>query len=245
MRKTFHAGSEHQRHEQAGAEFARLQRFSAALASVPDAQCPRPLEMLFDPPGLRMTYVAGVDLFTFLRRGRLDDAARDGLAATMAAAIDAYVGALGEPHPDFKFENVLYDAAGGGLAFVDLGLPQDATQPLPGASPYETTLGDLLGSVVFQSVQPRHVLRRGQHRRTVALGLAVMLAVARLPGAAVRDEYVSRVAAAAYRRCAFGGGASRSAWYATVGLLAGRRVRLRAQTAGPVLPRRRRPEATP
>lgn len=241
MRKTFHAGSVQQRGDLARGEFTRLARFSVALERVPGAACPRPLELLSDPPGVRMTRVAGVDLFAFLRRGGLDDDTRNRLAATMAAAIGAYVEALGEPHPDFKFDNVLYDAAGGGLAFVDLGLPQDATAPPPEAGAHEVMLGDLLGSVVFQSAQPRHILHRAQHRRTASLALAVVRAVVALPGARVREEHVAGAAAAAYRRCAFGRSLPRSAWYATIGLVAGCRVRLSARGVGPVLPRGRGP----
>jgi hypothetical protein len=237
VRKTFHAGPPELRAAQARAEYERLQRFAAALAGVPGAACPQPLELLHDPPGVRMSHAAGEDLFAWLAHGRLDARERARLAGVMAAALVAYVGACGEPLPDFKFDNLLYDAAAGTLTFVDLGAPQDAVAPEPGLSPYEVMAGDLLGSLVFQSARPRHALPRRRYAATAALARALVDALADAGAAPLRPEAIARAGRAAYRRCAYGRSARRSAWYAIAGPLLGRRVRLDGASVGPVAPR--------
>jgi hypothetical protein len=236
VRKTFHDGPEAARAAAARREFARLERFAAALADVPGAACPRPLELLADPPGLRMQRAAGVDLFAFLGRHRLGAPLRERLAATMAAAIRAYVESSGEPCPDFNFNNVLYDPATGTLTFVDLGAPQDAVAPAPGLSPYEVTAGDLLGSLIFQSARPRGLRRRGRHAETAALAPAIVRALRGAEGVRLRPAELARATEAAYRRCAFGRSRRRTAWYATAGFVLGRRVRLGPVTVGPPAP---------
>jgi surface antigen len=236
VRKTFHDGPVAGREAMARCEFARLERFAAALEAVPGAACPLPLELLTDPPGLRMQRAAGVDLFAFLQRHRLGAPLRERLATTMAAAIQAYVRALGEPCPDFKFDNVLFDPVDATLTFVDLGAPQDAVAPAAGLSPYEVTAGDLLGSVIFQSARPGRLHHRRQHAETAALAAALVHALQGNDGVQLRPAELARAAEAAYRRCAFGRSRRRSAWYATAGYALGRRVRTGSVTVGPPAP---------
>ncbi len=236
VRKTFHGGPVDQRAALAAAEFTRLERFAAALTDVPGAACPRPLELLSVPPGLRMEHAPGVDLFELLGREPLAAATRARLAQTMAAAITAYVGALGEPLPDFKFDNVLYDAPAGTLTFVDLGPPQDAVPAAGGLSAYEITLGDLLGSIVFQSARPRNALPRARHAEAAALAVAVHGALVSAGAAPLRTAELVRAAEAAYRRCALGRSLRRDAWYATAGWVLGRRIALGGATFGPRAP---------
>lgn len=236
MRKTFHDGPRELRDAQAQQEFTRLERFSAALAEVPGAACPRPLELLVGSPGLRMEHAAGVDLSSFFHRQRLDEATRERIADTMAAAIGVYVRTMDEPLPDFNFGNVLYDPPADMLTFVDFGAPQDAVAAEHALSHYESTVGDLLGSVVFQSARPRYALRRGQHAESVAMAAAVLRALRAAGDEPLRDEELTRAARAAYRRCAFGRNARRDAWYATAGYVLGRRVPLGQITFGPLPP---------
>lgn len=234
VRKTFHDGPRELRAALARQEFGRLERFAAALDGVPGAACPRPLELLGDPPGLRMEHAAGSNLYALLRRVRLDAAMRASLATTIAAAAVAYVRATGEPLPDLKLDNMLYDPASATLTFVDLGAPQDATAPAPGLSDYEVMAGDLLGSVLFQSARPGHAPRRRQHTETSALAAAVVAALRAAGARPLRDAEVVRAAQATYRRCAFGRGSRRTAWYATAGYLLGRRISLGDATAAPL-----------
>jgi hypothetical protein len=236
VRKTFHDGPVELRRAQAHVEFARLRGFATALEGVPGVACPQPLELLADPPGLRMEHAPGTNLLDLLAGMRLDAGARARLAGLMAVAIGAYVRALGEPLPDFKLDNLLYEPAAGGLTFVDLGAPQDAVPAAEGLSDYEVTVGDMLGSVVFQSARPRHVLRRRQHAESVALAVAVIDALRGGGAGPLRDAELHRAGRAAYRRCAFGRSARRSAWYATAGYLLARRVPLGRRRLGPLAP---------
>lgn len=234
MRKTFQDGPRAEDERRARAELGRLERFAVALADVPGAACPQPLELLSDPPGLRMAHAPGANLFELLGRRRFDAGARERLATTMAAAVVAYVGALGEPLPDFKFDNLLYDEATDTLTFVDLGAPQDALAPEPGLSAYEISVGDMLASVVFQSARPRNALHRRQHAQSVALAVAVVCALRAAGAAPLRDPELVRAQATAYRRCAYGRSARRNAWYTVAGPVLGRRIALGSATVGPV-----------
>ncbi len=234
MRKTFHDGPRAAREHLAREEFARLERFAAALADVPGVSCPRPLELLADPPGLRMEHAPGTNVLELLGGRRIDAPAGERLAAPIAAGVVAYVGALGEPLPDLKFDNLLWHGPSGELAFVDLGAPQDAVASAPGLSPYEISAGDLLGSVVFQSARPRHALERRRHARSAALAVAVVRALRAGGAGPLRDRELAAATATAYRRCAFGRSARRNAWYATAGYALGRRIALDSLTVGPV-----------
>jgi hypothetical protein len=237
VRKTFHDGPAALRHEMARSEFDRLRHFSAALEDVPGAACPRPLELLAEPaPGLRMERAPGVRLFEFLALHRLPPERREQLAGTIAAAVRAYVGTLGEPYLDLNFDNVLYDAPSGSLTFVDLGPPQGMTPPDPSWSDYEVTVGNLLGSVVFQSGRPRYILHRRRHGDAGELAAAVVRSLASAVDGQLRPAALLGAARAAYVRCAFGRAAARSAWYGTVGYAFCRRVRLPQATFGPVAP---------
>lgn len=234
MRKTFHDGPRAEDERRAREEFGRLERFAEALAGVPGAACPRPLELLTDPPGLRMAHAPGENLFELLGRRRVDAATRDRIATTTAAAVGAYVAALGEPLPDFKFDNLLYDEPTETLTFVDLGAPQGALAPDPGLSAYEVCAGDMLASVVFQSARPRLALHRRQHAQSVALSVAVVRALRAAGAAPLRDAELVRAERAAFRRCAYGRSAPRDAWYAVAGYVLGRRIALGPVTVGPV-----------
>ena len=233
MRKTFHDGPQAVGARLAQEEFARLERFAAALEDVPGAACPPPLELLSGPPGLRMAHAPGANLFALLGDRLIDATACERLAAPIAAGVVAYVGALGEPLPDLKFDNLLYDAATDTVTFVDLGAPQDAVAPAPGLSPYEISGGDMLASVVFQSARPRHVLDRRRHAQSVALAVAVVRALRAAGAGPLRDAELAAATTAAYRRCTFGRSAQRSTWYATAGYALGRRIALGSVTVGP------------
>jgi len=191
-----------------------------------------------------MERAAGVNLTGFLTRHRLDPATRVDVARTMADALGVYVNVLGEALPDFNFGNVLYDWTEGTLTFVDLGEPQDAVPGRLGLglglSDYELSVGDLLGSIVFQSARPRYLLRRRQHVESVALAVAVVGALQAAGRGPLRSAELMRAAGEAYRRCAFGRSISRSAWYATFGYLVGRRISLGERTFGPLAPWRLR-----
>lgn len=236
VRKTFHDGPLAVRAAQASEEFRRLERFSAALRTVRGAECAHPLELIADPPGVRMELSRGVDLFDYLGRRRIAVGERDHLAATIAAGVVAYVDALDEPLPDLKLANLLYAPEAGIVTFVDLGAPQDAGPRLPGASPFELTAGDLLGSVIFDSARPSCAFPRRRHTDAIALSTGVVKALPGCGAAPLREEQVARAARAAFARCALGRGARHDLWFATVGYLLARRIALGSVSAGPLTP---------
>jgi hypothetical protein len=148
------------------------------------------------------------------------------MVRTITAALNAYIGAVGEPYYDFKPDNILYDAATGLVAFIDLGLPTYWRPPRPGHSFHEVSLGTLMASVVFETARPRHVALARLHRQIGELAVDLVAAV-RASGAVVRAPNLLRVAEDAYLdNTLYRGGLARTAWYATVGFALGRRLNL-------------------
>ena len=214
----------------AAAELRRLERFSAALAALPEATCPEPLGLVEEPaPGLRMRRLDGENLVGVLAARELDAGRIARFADTMAAALDACVEATGEPYFDFKFDNVL--VAGDTLGFLDLGTPQHWREPDPGWTPHEVSLGNLLASALFEIGRPRHVARVRLRRQAAALATRTV----RATQAPLDPAHLSAAAREAYVRATFGRRSPlHSAWYATVGYAAGARLRLDGLTVGPV-----------
>jgi hypothetical protein len=233
VRKTFHDGAAE---ELAAAELTRLERFAAALESVEGATCPQPLGRVDDPPGFRMRFVEGASFLAVLGVAPIDDAQLAAYAGVMAAALDAYVDAVGEPYRDFKLDNVLLDESEA-LVFLDVGDPQDAGEPAPGDSPYEISVGNFVASLVFESARPRGLLaQRTAHQRSSRL--AVLLAQElRARGRELRADRLAAAARRDYVRSTFGRRSpARTVWYGTVGLAAGCRVPLPGAPVGPVAP---------
>jgi hypothetical protein len=234
VRKTFSGCPREEGRALARAELTRLRVLETALGSVPGASCPHALELVDSPaPGLRMTFADGENLVGVLARP-VPGENLQAMVRTIAAALRAYVDALGEPYHDFKFDNVLHDATTGVLTFVDLGLPQDWRPPAPAHTPLEVSLGQLLGSVVFETARPVHVARRHLRRQIGDLAVGVVAAVV-ASGEAVRHDHLAHATRDAYLRATFHRRIpSRTAWYATVGYARGRRLRLPGGVISPV-----------
>jgi hypothetical protein len=208
----------------AEAERSRLERFADALAEVPGAGCPRPLEVRAGTVvDLRMERAPGLPLLEVLRRRRLPDALRIRLAEIAGTAVIRYVAAVGEPYHDFQFDNMLFDGATGTVTFLDLGLP-DGSHAVPcDVSPLEVTLGNLVGSTMFQSARPKWALAVRQHRQAATLCAAIVENVARAPGVRVSGEHLQACTRAAYGRSAFKEGRAGRLWYSSVGYALARR----------------------
>jgi hypothetical protein len=248
VRKTFTACFDDEDPEAASrlatTELGRLQRFHDALADVPGAACPRPIEVVAGPPAvLRMERAPGTPLLELLRGRRLPPGLLHDLATVAAAAVTRYVEAVGEPYYDFQFDNMLYDGPSCTLTFVDLGLP-DRCPPLPpGADALEATLGNLVGSTMFQSARPKWALSRRRHRRAAALCAAIVQEVAPGDGPALTGDGLQPWTRAAYERSAFKGGRPERLWYGSVGYLLARRPRILGVRFSP--PRRPPPRPRP
>ncbi len=163
----------------------------------------------------------------------MDSRLRRRLTVVAARAVVTYVQTIGEPYHDFQFDNVLFDPASDSLIFVDFGLPDHKGPSPPGSTALEISLGNLLGSTVFQSARPRWVLQRRQHREAADLCTAIVDQVMMDVGESISMERMLVEATGAYRRSAFPGRGSRQAWYSTVGYLVGRRLRIGEVAFGP------------
>jgi len=216
------------------AEFSRLERFAAALTSHEGATCPRPIELVTGPePAIRMERVPGTPLLVSLRSGALGPQLHDRLATAASRALMAYVDAVGEPYHDFQFDNMLYDAGSRSLVLVDFGAPDHLVVTGDDALPLASSLGNLIGSTIFQSARPKWLLARRQHRQAVDLAATIVRRVFAAGGAEVPTGILRDRADAAYRRCAFRGGWARTAWYETAGYMVARRLRVVDLTFSP------------
>jgi serine/threonine protein kinase len=233
VRKTFHSGSLADRQRTAAEELSRLIRFSAALADVPGASCPVPSGPVLEPePGYRMSWVAGEDLVDHLDRRVLPEEDLAEIGRTIARALVAYVSAVAEPYWDLKLGNILL-RPDGDLVFVDFGPPQDHEVPPGPETPYETSVGNLLANLVFESARPRSFLHRRMHRQSAGVA-ATLVDALREGGQPLREEVLLAAAQRAYRRSTFGRRSlARTAWYATAGRAIALPVRTAAGVVGP------------
>lgn len=243
VRKTFFGDDPRALLRLAEAEFGRLQQFHRALGDVTGAGSPRPIEIRSDPEVvIRMERAPGRPLLDVLRHRDLAPDLVERLAAVAAAAVTRYVDALGEPYADFQFDNMLFDEASEGLTFLDLGPPDGGHPPPPGSPALELTLGNLIGSTVFQSARPRWALASRQHRQAVALCSRIVERVDRFEGRALAPGDLHACAVAAYQRCAFKEGWAGWIWYRSVGYFLARRPRILGLRFSP--PRRPRRQAS-
>jgi len=239
VRKSFPGLPDAEACEAAAAELDRLERFAAALDRVPDAVCPAPLGLVDQPaPGLRMSRLEGESLVDVLTGRPLADLQLDRFGTLIAAALDAYVKATGEPYHDLKFDNVL--VAGDGLGFFDLGMPQHWEPADPAHSPHEVSLGNLLASALFEIARPRHVLRLRLRRQASTLARGVVSATL-ASGIPLDTTHLVAATDAAYVRATYrAGGLVRKAWYGTVAYATAPRLRIAGATIAPVVVWRRR-----
>ncbi|MGI8775848.1 MAG: hypothetical protein ACR2LJ_00315 [Acidimicrobiales bacterium] len=193
-------------------------------------------------PAIRMELVSGTPLLMLLRAEPLTGPLHDRLADAASRALVAYVDAVGEPYHDFQFDNMLYDAGSRSLVLVDFGLPDHKAVVVDDALPLVTSLGNLIGSTIFQSARPKWLLARRQHRQAVELAATIVHDVVATAGAEIPSEVLRQRAGAAYRRSAFQAGWARTAWYSTAGYMVARRLRVVDLTFSPT--RRRSSAAT-
>ena len=228
--KTF-AGQNAQ--EEANREADRLRRFRAALDGVDGATCPALLHVDGPPWRVNMARVPGVALSDRLAGSLLTDAELGAIAAVLAAGVTCYVRTFAEPYYDFHLRNVVSDAATNTLAFVDFGVPAELEGALPmldGHDPLEVSLGNLVGSTVFEAARPRSVrLPRANRAQSFHLAREV---VDSFMGSTVTSSGVAAVARLSYRQSARRGSLPRRLWYLARGDLAGQASRAIARICG-------------
>jgi hypothetical protein len=233
VRKSFSTGSRTERERAAADELSRLARFSAALVDVPGAGSPQPVGLVHEPePGFRMSWVDGESLVDHLSRRALPEEVLTGMGRTIARALDAYVSAVGEPYSDIKLGNILI-GPDGVLTFLDFGPPQDYEVSPSAETAYETSVGNLLANLVFESARPRAFLHRRMHRQS-AVVVTALVDTLREAGRPLREDLLLAAARRAYRRSTFGRrNLTRTAWYATAGRAIAIPVRTSAGVVGP------------
>jgi hypothetical protein len=237
VRKSFVGPDQELTQWAAASEFSRLEQFAAALDRLEGATCPRPIELIMGPvPAIRMERVSGTPLLVLLRAEPLTGPLHDRLAAAASRALVAYIDAVGEPYHDFQFDNMLYDAGSRSVVLVDFGLPDHGTVAVDDALPVASSLGNLIGSTIFQSARPKWLLARRQHRQAIDLAATIVHRVLAMAAAETSLQALHQRADAAYRRCAFGGGRVRRGWYGTAGYVLARRLRVDGLTFSPGRP---------
>ncbi|MGY1688910.1 hypothetical protein [Geodermatophilus sp. SYSU D01105] len=182
-----------------------------------------------------MSRIEGQPLMDHLARTELHDERLGELAAAVATALRVYVEAVREPYHDLKLDNVMLQPSGA-LAFLDFGRPQGhvPSEDRVDDALYESSVANLLASLVFESARPKRLVRRRLHRQSAAMATALVVALADR-GTALHPERLVHEARRAYLRSTFGRrSVARTAWYATVGWAVGRRVRLPEGRVGPV-----------
>jgi hypothetical protein len=196
-------------------EFARLQRFSTALATMPFLRCPKPVDV--DPPHgtVRMSHCPGVPLETLLLTGGPEvEADLEHIAVQIALGLQRYVVEFSEPYPDLTIANVLYESTQRTVTLVDL-----TPVPVPAydaaRTPLEVSLGFLIAVGIYETVRPANCWRRRYHRRVQALQAAVVRRVAEQHR--LHSEVIKRVADERFRILRSFGGPARGLWYAAAG----------------------------
>ncbi|KRE32491.1 hypothetical protein ASG82_23660 [Mycobacterium sp. Soil538] len=209
---------------EAAREHDRLQQFHRALGSDGRARCPRPIEVGTDGPAfVRMERAPGQSLIAHLGSRPWSDEEINQLASVLAGAVQTYIDTFDEPYFDFHLRNMTYEPAEGRVWFFDFGIPStfapDLVARLLQQAPLDVSVGNLLGSTVFEATRPRTMLQRRRHRQSFLLADAVR---AQLPVAPAEVRRVARVvcdAAAAH------GDWTAMAWYRSIGRLIGLRMR--------------------
>jgi SAM-dependent methyltransferase len=232
--KTFLGGCDGEQMAAAQGEFRRLEIMAAATAEVDGASSPRPLAMGTGPqPIITMTRCAGQPLLDVLGARRLPPERLERLSTVAAATVTSYVVRAKEPYSDFQFDNMLYDEHTGELGFVDLGYP-DGARPIGDDSPLAASLGNLIGSTVFQSARPGWVHKRRQRQQAAVMCAATVRSAAATGSPATTVNDLAKSARQVYQRNAFGGSWLRSLWYATAGYALASRISIGETRFGPV-----------
>jgi hypothetical protein len=205
-------------------EFERLERFSAALQDVEGAACPRPMELVgASTPKIRMERASGIPLPTLLGERPLAAETHHRLVTTVIRALDVYVELLAEPYYDLHFGNMLYDPLSRTLTFLDFGFPEGSVSAPP-VSPHDASLGNLIGSTIFESARPKWLRHQRQHRQSSLLCAAIVESFVDAGHPGVTRTGLWEASRAAYERSAFPGAWSRRVWYGSVGYLLARRI---------------------
>jgi hypothetical protein len=202
-------------HLRAQREFDRLRVVWERTSIRDDIDSPRPVGIeLAGTPTVRMTRLDGERIDSVLASRELDPTTRDLIASRMAVALATYVDATHEPYHDLHFRNALYSPDSGRVGIVDFDPPAHLDDIETDGTPTETSIGNLIGSTLFEIVRPRNILQPRFRRQA----LDVCVGVSGLVGG--DPDSIETIAELVYARAAFRGAWYRRAWYRTVAAVA-------------------------
>jgi putative peptidoglycan lipid II flippase len=205
-------------------EFERMNAFADALAGHGRLDAARGIEVVEGPrPTLRMSRLAGIALTEHLARTKLtaDDVAM--IAGALHDGLTSYTTTTGEPYYDFHLRNCVHDAPTKRFGLIDFGVPEHFAGAELGSA-LEVSLGNLVGSTVFEAARPYQLLRRRQRAQTLRVCAAVLASFQ--PGTDGDPTWagIERAARVTWDRCAAKGGRVRRLWYRTAGYVLARRA---------------------
>ena len=233
VRKTFHGGAAADDRAAAEREYDRLLRFSEALRGHPMIACPRPVELSLSssPPYVRMQRAPGVPMVDYLQHHTLAEPTRRVLAETLAHAVAVYVDTFEEPYWDLHFRNMLVDPVRHQVVLLDFDIPEPVgrRRDLLGSTPsLDVSLGNLVGSTIFNASRPNQLRRGRLHRQSIVLAAETVDACLRDQGTRSRRPPQERTVAETARVCywlsAGSGTRLRRWWYRTAGHVLARRT---------------------
>lgn len=130
---------------------------------------------------------------------------------------------FGEPYWDLHFRNMLVTPRRHAVVLVDFDIPDPVDvrlELLRGISPIDVTLGNLLGSTIFNATRPNQLAYLRLRRQSVALAAATIAACGELQGEAapaVDARAVAQAARACLTLSGHYGSVMRRGWYRTAG----------------------------
>lgn len=223
--KSFHGGSRAENRMAAEREHDHLLRFGQSLAGHPLLGCPRPLELVLEPASyVRMERAEGIPMVDYLQEIEVSEDDRRHYATSVAQALSVYVGTFGEPYWDLHFRNMFVHPERRALVLLDFDVPEPVQvrrELLGGLNPMDVSLGNLVGSTVFNGCRPNQLRFQRLRRQSVALAAETVASCVKAAGdgsglaVTLRDLRAS--ASVCFGLNAEAGSSTRRMWYRTVG----------------------------
>src|SRR4029079_11700964 len=113
--------------------------------------------------------VEGTPLITYLRTNTLGPRGLFKLTERMHDGLEHYTAATGEPLYDFHVRNCMLDAESERLGIIDFGIPDQFAGGTQGLAPVDLSLGNLVGSAIYEAARPYQVLHTRRRRQMMAL----------------------------------------------------------------------------
>lgn len=230
IRKTFH-GHGGAPHAAVAREHERLLMFHHALSGRPDVSCPRPIQLSLDgEPYVRMECADGLPMTRHLNDVEIGPDQRQAYGRAIAEGLLVYVETFDEPYWDLHFRNMFVAPNARRITLFDFDIPEPEAlrrERLSHFTAVEISLGNLVGSTVFNAARPNQI-RYGRLRRQSVL-LAQQVVDVTMEQCRQRSlqlptrDAVAQVARICFSLSADSGNRVRRCWYASSGRAMARR----------------------